>query len=90
MTFLRKFQIEVVVALVTVGLLFYYPFDVGQFALISYVAYIFLSVLFRWIAGKLTTSNSHAYVAHLFAFLIAYSFFVYVIYSFASINHIGY
>jgi|GEM_PF-4710472 len=74
----------------TLGLLIYFPFFIGQFALLSYFVYIVLSVLFGWMLHKLNPFVNYVYIIHVSAFLIAYSFFAYIIYNFATINHFGF
>jgi hypothetical protein len=82
--------IQIIVALFTAGLLVYFPFFVGQFALISFVAYLSLSSLLNWIFKKRGIPNIYTFGIHLLSFLFAYSFFAYLVYGIVTMSHFGY
>ncbi len=86
----RKFRIQFFVALFTLGLVAYFPFFVGQFALLSFAIYIALSSLFIWIARKYNLATIYLLSAHTVSFLLAYSLFGTALYSIVTMTHFGY
>jgi hypothetical protein len=85
-TFLRQYKIQLIVGLFTLFILVSLPSFLSQFAVISFVSYLGLSALLVYMVRKYKTSQIFVYVSHLFAFLIAYSFFVYIWYGFAHLS----
>jgi uncharacterized membrane-anchored protein YitT (DUF2179 family) len=86
LSIINKYRIQLIIALVTICLAFLFPAFERQFLLISFVGYIILSACFSLVVSRFKFSNTYIYISHLIAFLIAYSFFIYVLYSFATIS----
>lgn len=86
---INKFKIETTVAIFTMFILFYFPYTLSQFALISFIIYLGLGATVRHIASKYSVPAIYIYMLHALAFLFAYSLFFGMYYGFAHIDRLN-
>ena len=88
--FLKKYKYQVLILALTVAILLYFPFFIGQFAIASYVGYIILSSLLVRFARARSSGGLVLFMCHGIAFIFAYAVFLYTIANISSITHFGY
>lgn len=72
-----KYRIQLVIGILTLPVLIYFPPFIAQLAILSYLAYLGFSTLFLLILRKYKLSRS-IYVSHMLAFLLGYFLLFYI------------